>query len=192
MVEGRHEDQAVRRTTEAIHEELLALRCRRGDKAALEELVRTWEKRLFYFIRRMVDNEADAWDVLQQTWMRVLSGIGRLREPHSLGPWLYQIARNAALNHGEVNATYRRLLHDYPAAPVGDEDPIPREFENAERVHRGLLQLSLPHREVLTLFFLEDFSIEAIAQILGVPAGTVKSRLHHARKALRTVLEQEE
>ena len=60
----------MQRTAEAISEELLALRCRRGEKAALEELVRTWEKRLFYFIRRLVDNEADAWDVLQETWAR--------------------------------------------------------------------------------------------------------------------------
>jgi RNA polymerase sigma-70 factor (ECF subfamily) len=182
----------VRRTTEAIYEELLALRCQRGEKAALEELVRNWEKRLFYFIRRLVDNEADAWDVLQQTWVRVLSGIGRLREPHSLGPWLYQIARHAALSQGEVNANYRRLLHNYAAAPPADEDVGPEEFNNAERVHRGLLQLSLPHREVLTLFFLEAFSIEAIAQIVEVPPGTVKSRLYYAKKALRAALEKEE
>ena len=97
----------MQRTTEAIPEELLALRCRRGEKTALEELVRAWEKRLFYFIRRLVDNEADAWDVLQETWVRVLSGLGALREPRSLGPWLYRVARHAAFNHGQVRATYR-------------------------------------------------------------------------------------
>jgi RNA polymerase sigma factor (sigma-70 family) len=177
----------VQRTTEAVYEELLALRCRRGDKDALEELVRTREKRLFYFIRRLVDNEADAWDVLQQTWVRVLSGIGALREPGSLGPWLYRIARHAAFNHGQVGATYRQFLQDYPAAAPAGDDPASNEFENAEEVHHGLLKLSLPHREVLALFFLEDFSVEAIAQILDVPAGTVKSRLHHARRALRAV-----
>jgi RNA polymerase sigma-70 factor (ECF subfamily) len=172
--------------------ELLALRCRRGEKSALEELVRTWEKRLFYFIRRVVDNEADAWDVLQQTWMRVLSGIGALREPRSLGPWLYRIARHAAFKHGQVRATYHRLLQDYSATPPANDDPTREEFENAEQVHHGLLQLTLPHREVLTLFFLEDFSIEAIAEILDIPAGTVKSRLHHAKKALRAVLGKED
>ena len=182
----------MRRTTEAIHEELLALRCRRGEKAALEELIRTWEARLFYFIRRLVDNEADAWDVLQQTWVRVLSGIGALREPQSLGPWLYRIARHAAFNHGQVRATYRKLLEDYPAAPPAEDDPGSKDFENAEQIHHGLQQLPLPHREVLTLFFLEDFSIEAIAQILEIPSGTVKSRLHHAKKALRTVLGKED
>ena len=181
----------MQRTAEAIHEELLALRCRRSEKAALEELVRAWEKRLFYFIRRLVDNEADAWDVLQETWVRVLSGLGALREPRSLGPWLYRVARHAAFNHGQVRATYRRLLQDYPATAPANDDPAREEFENAEQVHHGLLRLSLPHREVLTLLFLEDFSIEAMAQVLDVPAGTVKSRLHHAKRALRAVLGKE-
>jgi RNA polymerase sigma-70 factor, ECF subfamily len=182
----------VRRTTEAIYEELLALRCRRGEKAALEELVRTWEKRLFYFIRRLVDDEQDAWDVLQQTWLRVLSGIGALREPRSLGAWLYRVARHAAFNHGQVRATYRRFLQEYQAAASADEAPELENIENAEQLHRGLLRLPVPHREVLTLFFLEDFSIDQIALILDIPSGTVKSRLHHAKKALRAVLEKEE
>jgi RNA polymerase sigma factor (sigma-70 family) len=182
----------VRRTKEAIYEELLALRCRRGEKAALDELVRTWEKRLFYFIRRLVDEEQDAWDVLQQTWLRVLSGIGALREPRRLGPWLYRVARHAAFNHGQVRATYRRFLTEYQAAASADEAPELENLENAEQLHRGLLRLPVPHREVLTLFFLEDFSIDQIAEILEVPSGTVKSRLHHAKKALRAVLEKEE
>lgn len=182
----------MRRTAEAIYEELLALRCRRGERAALEELVRTWEKRLFYFIRRLVENEADSWDVLQQTWVRVLSGIGALQEPRSLGPWLYRVARHAAFHYGQVRANYHRLLQDYPAAPPAEDDPARKDFENAEQVHHGLLQLPLPFREVLALFFLEDFSIEVIAQVLDIPAGTVKSRLHHAKKALRAVLGKED
>ena len=181
----------MRRTAEAIYQELLALRCRRGDKAALEELVRTWEKRLFYFVRRLVDAEPDAWDVLQQTWVRVLSGIGRLREPRSLGPWLYRVARHAAFDHGQVRKNYRQFLKDYQAAAPGEEAPEREEFETAEQLHRGLVQLHVPHREVLTLFYLEDFSIDEIAQVLEVPPGTVKSRLHHAKKALRVVLGKE-
>jgi RNA polymerase sigma-70 factor (ECF subfamily) len=182
----------VRRTAEAVYQELLVLRCRRGDKAALEELVRTWEKRLFYFIRRLVDDEQDAWDILQQTWLRVLSGIGAVREPASLGPWLYRVARHAAFNHGQVQATYRRFLKNYQATAPPDEAPGQEEFENAELLHRGLVQLPVPQREVLALFFLEDFSVDEVAQILDVPAGTVKSRLHYAKKALRDRLGKED
>jgi DNA-directed RNA polymerase specialized sigma24 family protein len=60
------------RDKDAVARELLALRCRRGDRAALEELIRTWERRLLYFIRRLVRDEVDAWDVLQKTWVRAI------------------------------------------------------------------------------------------------------------------------
>ncbi len=182
----------MQRTAETIYQELLALRCRRGEKAALEELVRTWEKRLLYFVRRLVDTEQDAWDVLQQTWLRVLSGIGALREPRSLGAWLYRVARHAAFDHGQVRANYRRFLENYQVTAPGEDAPDVKDFETAEELHRGLLHLPVPQREVLVLYFLEDFSIDEIAQIVDVPSGTVKSRLHHAKKALRAVLEKEE
>ena len=64
-------------------------------------------------------------------------------------------------------------------------------FEDAQQVHRGLSKLSLPHREALTLHFLEDLSVDEISQLLSVSPGTVKSRLHYAKRALRTILEEE-
>src|SRR5436305_8404135 len=120
--------QRMQRSVEAIYQELLAQRCRRGEKAALEELVRTWEKRLLYFIRRLVDEEQDAWDVLQQTWIRVLSGTGALREPRSLGPWLYRVARHAAFNHSQVRASYARFLKDYHAITTDGAAPDREDF----------------------------------------------------------------
>ncbi len=175
---------------ERIASELLALRCRRGDKAALRELVRTWEKRLFYYIRRLAPDEESAWDILQETWMRVLKGIGKLENPRSLGPWLYTIARRRIMDH--LRIAYADPAHE--AAEVEPEDipaPEPDDFD-AERVHGCLSQLSAPHREALTLHFLEDFSVEEIAGILDIPPGTVKSRLFHARRALRAVMERED
>ena len=65
-------------------------------------------------------------------------------------------------------------------------------FDDAEQVHYGLGRISLPHRDVLTLFFLQELSVEEIAQVLEVAAGTVKSRLYYAKKALKAVLEEEE
>ena len=64
-------------------------------------------------------------------------------------------------------------------------------FENAEQVHYGLDRISLPHREILTLFFLQDLTIEDIAVVLEIPAGTVKSRLYYAKRSLKAVLEKE-
>ena len=175
---------------ERIAAELLALRCRRGDEAALRELVRVWEKRLFYYIRRLVPAEEDAWDILQETWMRVLGGIGKLENPGSLAPWLYSIARRRIMDH--LRISYAEPAHENGGGEPAEDIPAsePDEFD-AERVHYGLARLSPANREALTLYFLEDFSIEEIAGILGIPAGTVKSRLFHAKRALRTVLDRE-
>jgi RNA polymerase sigma-70 factor (ECF subfamily) len=180
------------RDKDAVARELLALRCRRGDRAALEELIRTWEPRLLYFLRRLVRDEADARDVLQETWVRVLGGIGFLSDPRSLAPWLYRIARNVANSHARAREPPHESLEDHPDTNALDLTGGPLEFEDAEQVHRGLLSLSLPHREVLTLFFLEDLTVEQVATVLGVPPGTVKSRLHYAKRALRQVIAEEE
>ena len=179
------------RDKETVARELLAVRCRRGDRTALEELVRLWERRLLYFIRRIVRDDADSWDVLQKTWIKVLSGIGSLHDPKSLAPWLYRVSRNTALTYARLKPPACEPLGDDPVARNGHAADVQLRFENAEQVNRGLSTLSLAHREVLTLFFLDDLSTEEVATVLGVPSGTVRSRLHYAKIALRNVLEKE-
>jgi RNA polymerase sigma-70 factor (ECF subfamily) len=179
---------------EAIYYELLILRCRRQDGAAMEELIRHWERRLFYYIRRLADNEEDAWEILQQTWFKVIQKIDSLRQPRTLAVWLYQIARNTAINHLRDKIKKRHLLEDKKSeAPVNvEEDDNTFRFDDADRVHYGLGRLSLPYREVLTLHFLEELSIDQIAEIVNIQPGTVKSRLYYAKQALRAVLEKED
>src|SRR5207253_2913563 len=176
---------------DAVARELLAVRCHRGDRAALEELIRIWERPLLYYIRRLVRADDEAWDVLQKTWLRVLRGIGSLSDPRSLAPWLYRVARNTAFSHTHTREPMLESLADHADACLDNGTSERLEYENAEQVHRGLLALSLAHREVLTLFFLEDLSVEEVATILGVPQGTVKSRLHHAKRALHKVIAEE-
>ena len=169
----------------------MVVRCRLGRRDALEELVRTWEKRLFYYIRRLVDDEQEAWQILQETWVKILRDIKKLRVPRKLPGWLYRIARNTAISHLRTKYT-RQALVEQAANPRNIENSADNlAFENAEQVHYGLGRISLHHREVLTLLFLQDLSIEEIAGVLEVPLGTVKSRLSYAKQALRAVLEKE-
>src|SRR4029077_17341890 len=177
---------------DAVAHELLALRCRRGDRAALEELIRTWEPPLLYFIRRLVRDEADAFDVLQKSWVKILNGIGSLSDARSLAPWLYKVARNTALSHIRSREPSHESLDDHPSVFASDPADGQLEFTDAEQVHRGLLSLSLPHREVLTLFFLEEMSIAQVASVFGISPGTVKSRLHYAKRALRKAITEQE
>ncbi|MCK4905642.1 RNA polymerase sigma factor [bacterium] len=176
---------------EDIYYELLILRCKRGETAALEELIHNWERRLFYYVRRLVDNEQDAWDILQEMWLKVIGGIKLLREPRSLPAWLYRIARNTAMSHFRSQNKTSVSLNDNKNTSYVEENNEHFHFENAEQVHYGLTQISLPHREVLTLYFLQDLSLEEIAEVLEIPLGTIKSRLYYAKSALRTVLEEE-
>lgn len=171
-----------------IVSELLLIRYLRGDTSAFDELVKHWQGRLFYYVMRLVSDEEDAWDALQDTWIAVARNAGKLSKPHSLVPWLYKIARNKAIDRLKTRYDVQTVSMDCDdlAADSGLES-----FENAELVHEALEKLSLPHREVLTLYFLRDLTMEEISQVLAVASGTIKSRLHFAKKALRAVLEEE-
>jgi RNA polymerase sigma-70 factor (ECF subfamily) len=183
-------EQKVASRKQLLENKLIVLRCRRGEEPAFEELIDRWERPLFYYIRRLVDSEEEAWDVLQDTWLSVIRGIRQLREPAALPAWLYRIARNTAVSHLRKTPRFESLSTDEGEEDVPDDTPNVAVSElQAEDVHRALRTLSLPHREVLTLRFLEDFSLAEIGEITGAPLGTVKSRLFHAKRALREAVE---
>lgn len=172
--------------------ELMLVRYRRGDASALGELIEHWEDRLFYYIKRLVSDEDDAWDALQNTWLALVRSIDKLREPRDLALWLYKTARHKAMDGLRERYRDRAVLAECEEITEVEERAETFTFEDAQQVHHALAKISLPHREVLTLFFLQDLSILEIAAVLGVAIGTVKSRLHFARKALRAVIEAEE
>ena len=178
---------------EALYQELLVVRCQLGERGALEELVGRWERPLLFYVRRLVPDGRDPLHVMQEVWVKVLGGIASLRDPARLAPWLYTLARNAVMDH--LRDQYRR---GPPVEPDRAEDEAATAddgmawFVAAEQVHYGLSRVSVVDREVLTLYFRADLSVDDIAGVLRVPPGTVKSRLFHARKNLRGVLQPEE
>ncbi len=178
------------RNKELVELDWLLLRARRGNAEAIERLVRRFERSLFYYIRRLAGNDSDAWDALQRTWIRVLAGIGGVRDAGALKTWMYRVARHTTLNQIRGHQRYRKVLREKADEPSPDVEPALFTAENAEEVHRALEKLELPYREALTLFFLEDLSVREIADVIEIPEGTVKWRLHEARKKLREILEQ--
>jgi RNA polymerase sigma-70 factor (ECF subfamily) len=175
-----------------IYLELLVLRCQQGDRQALEELVRHFEKRLYYYIHRLVDDEHDVWNILQDTWLKVIRSMGHLRQPNLITVWLYSIARHTIVDYRRgkyaqaVNFGMQELTVDIP------ENASQPEFDNVGLVHHAMQFLSAPHREVLTLHFLEEMPLEAIAAIMGVSVGTIKSRLFYAKQKLKEIIERED
>jgi RNA polymerase sigma-70 factor (ECF subfamily) len=166
---------------------ILVTRCQRGDREAFAGIVRLWERPLFYYLRRLAPSEADAWDLLQDTWLRVFRAIKTLRDPRTLPAFLYTIARNVALARLCLRPEPEQQ-QAFDLQTGGGLDCAFLAFDDAERVHHALDRLPLAQREALTLYFLEDLSIDEIAGVLGVPAGTVKSRLHYGKQAIRNIL----
>ena len=175
----------------AIYDRLLVVRCQLGERRAIEELVRRWERPLLFYVRRLIPAEADALAVMQEVWVKVLTRLSSLRDPGRLAPWLYTLARNTLMDHLRDRYAREQLLAAQRDATGGDEPAVEDDtgwFVAAEEVHFGLSRVSVVDREVLTLYFLDDLSIDDIAGVLRIPPGTVKSRLFHARNALRDVL----
>ena len=161
----------------------LVLLAQQGDGEAFRSLVERYDRRLLYFIRRILDESEEAFDVLQEVWLRVHRDLGSLRSPHAFRVWLYRLAHDRAISAMRRN---RRAipLEDLPPSEVPAADLPDSIFEAADLVHVALTSLSLDHRRVLTLRFLEGMSIQEIAAVMQCGAGTVKSRLHYAKAAL--------
>lgn len=176
----------------ALELELLALRCQRGERAAWALLVAQFERPLLYYLRRMLRSEDEAWSVLQDTWVRVFTSLGTLEDPRKLAAWVYGIARRALA--GRISHSARESAAEVQLEELIDEAAHADEWfataHDVERVHSALGQLPPAHREVLVLFFLEDLGVDAIAEVLEIPLGTVKSRLHHAKRSIARQLRQ--
>jgi len=169
--------------------ELLVVRWKRGDQSAFTSIVQMWERPLFYYLRRLAPSEADVWDLLQETWLKVFRSLGTLRDPRALPAFLYTTARNTAISRlrNKEFEEEKAIPSDETLESSTDERVV---FDNAEEVHHALDQLPLPQREALTLYYLQDLSLEEIAALIAVPLGTVKSRLHYGKAALRKILLQ--
>jgi RNA polymerase sigma-70 factor (ECF subfamily) len=171
---------------ERVYRSVLVVRCQAGDRAAFEELIELYQARLRYFLARMVGDDHAADDLLQEVWFEVYRGVARLADPGAFPAWLYRIDRHRVL--GELRKRHRPFssLKGIDLAKDGDDN---YPTEDVEYVHAALGQLAPEHREVLLLRFFEGMAYEDIARVTGCHLGTVRSRLHYAKRALRRVME---
>jgi RNA polymerase sigma-70 factor, ECF subfamily len=176
---------------ERTRDELLAMRCQLGEPLAFQELVETMERRLFYYIRRFLDDDDEAADVLQEVWLTVFQKVRRLKDAGALRPWIYRIAHDRAISRFRHNQ--KEPAVDAGPLEAAAEEAVEPDWDrlDARRVHEALGDLSATHREALVLYFIEGMTYDEIAQVTGASLGLVKSRLHYAKKSLRAWLESE-
>ena len=178
-------------------EKELVRAAQRGDDSAFEELVRTYEKRVYHLALRMCGNVDDAYEVAQEAFLSAWKGMRFFRGDSSFSTWLYRLTSNAAIDF----LRRQRRQGGSDGVSLDDEDtflevadPAPSPHQQAERLElrdalaRGLGALSPEHRQVLLLRELQGLTYEEIATALELDLGTVKSRIARAREKLRKYL----
>jgi len=177
----------------------LIVRWQAGDEAAFEELIRRHESRVYRLLYRMMGNKEDAEDLTQETFLSLHRHGHRFRAEARFSTFVYRVAANAALNrrrtYGRSRARVDKLKtrndagDDLPSAPRNPEDAA-LGSELTGHVKEALDTLSPSLRMPVILYDIEGLAYGEIAKVLGIAEGTVKSRIHRARQALREQLRE--
>lgn len=171
----------------------------RGNSAAFGQLVRRYQDRLYSTVYRIVHSADDAQDVVQEAFLHAFQSLDSFKGDSQFFTWLCRIAMNSAISLRRkkrivvpIEASSPDGMGIDPADPSESADPgyEMARAEQGRRIHRALGQLSNEHRAVLVMKDMEDMKYEEMAELLGVPIGTIRSRLHRARLELRAILQE--
>lgn len=181
--------------TSGIAEDAARLRAvAQGDMHALEVLFRKYQASVYQTALGVTRDPQVAEEVLQDTFFRLYRYAGRLDGSMPLAPWLYRVSINLCYNRLKSLKAWTDSFHELAERLFSPNSASPEQTaernELQELVQTALSALDPKHRAVLVLYYLHDYAVHEIAEITGVPEGTVKSRLFHARKLLRQHLEQ--
>src|SRR5262245_27678770 len=178
----------------AEREHLPVQQARAGESQAWDVLFRRYQLPLYVYVFELVHDEQTSLDVVQETFINAVRHIGSLRHDDRFGSWLFGIAHQKCVQQWRKRNREETLLGEFAEAPPDFEDDpsdlLIRQEQEAEFMEL-LNSLPLPQRSVLLLHFVENFSLEEIAGITGANLGTVKSRMHYAKKALRKLIEKD-
>ncbi len=172
-------------------EQELIRRLKTGDVDALGELMDCHGENLMRYLHAILGRKEMAEDVFQDTWLRVMQKAGSFRTGNPVAPWLFRIARNHAYDMLRRDRNRWLSLNDgmgvSATAEEADAQGFSEQYERRELVERLLPKLDPGFREILWLRFFHDESYDSLAKILGIPIGTVKSRLRRALDQLASV-----
>ncbi len=164
--------------SEQVIDEILVMDSQTGSAQAMELLVARWHKRLWRHAQHLVGDTEAAWDVTQQSWLAIIKGLGKLQDPACFRSWAYRITTNLSVDWIRKQQRMRhgtlQDIQDYAQASPGDSG-----------VQELVEKLGLKSRVVLSLYYFEQLSVNEISMTLKIPQGTVKSRLHTAKKELK-------
>jgi RNA polymerase sigma factor (sigma-70 family) len=169
-----------------VFDEYLAVLAQGGSRDAMDQLARRWTPRLVRYASRMLGTAHGARDVVQETWIGVMRGFPRLGDSSQFAAWIYSIAHRKCID-AIRSAQRSRRLHERAQTEslVSNADGVACTEASQDDLPAAIASLSEDQRAVVHLFYGEDLNVNDIATVLAIPAGTVKSRLFHAREILK-------
>jgi RNA polymerase sigma-70 factor (ECF subfamily) len=175
----------------ASSDEALILRIANGDRMAMQVLFARHQVKVFRFVLRLIGNEAAAEDVISEVFLDVWRNAGRFEARSSVSTWLLAIARNKA--YSALRRPRSEELDEAKAETIedtGDDPEVAAQKRDKSELLRDCIQrLSVDHREVIDLVYYHEKTIEEVAEIVGIPENTVKTRMFYARRKLSEMLQ---
>lgn len=176
------------RSRERAVDEMLVLAAQARQVEAFEHLAARWHPRLLRHAWRLTRDPEGAQEVVQEAWVGIARGLSRLRDPAGFGSWALRIT---ACRCADWIARRRRMRQQSAELDAASALASPTDVcgDNLARVRGALRRLDAERQALMAMFYVEGLSVAEIAQVLDIPAGTVKSRLYDAREQLRATLE---
>lgn len=173
-----------------ILDEYLVVSAKGGDRSAFAHLVRRWQKKLMAHAWRLTGDQEAAQDAVQTGWGEIVRGLSRLQDERAFPAWAYRIVSRACARQIDRKVRQRDLTEALAREPA-PEPPDGDAGLEGDRLRAAIRALSPEHRAAVALFHFEEMSVAEVAVALDVPAGTIKTRLMHARRKLRVALKGE-
>jgi RNA polymerase sigma-70 factor (ECF subfamily) len=179
------------RQADRVLDEYLVVATAAGDRAAGELLVRRWQSKLVGHAYRLTGDKEAARDAVQTAWSEIMRGLGRLHDERAFPAWAFRIVSRTCAKQVQQSIRIRALTHAMLIETPEVTSCDPHNEVDADRLRAAVRTLPVEQRAAVALFYFEELSVAEVAVALDVPSGTVKTRLLHARRKLRAVLEGE-
>jgi RNA polymerase sigma-70 factor (ECF subfamily) len=176
--------------SQRVVEEYLVMLARGGSRDAFDELVRAFTPRLARFVARTLGASDGVRDVVQESWLAAVRGLRGLDDPARFQGWLYGIARRKCVDAIRGAQRARRLAESAREEVLATEHAnlADRARQSERDLSTAIAGLNAEQREIVTLYYGDGLDVDELAVVLDVPVGTVKSRLFHARQAIKKLV----
>ncbi|MFC7062955.1 RNA polymerase sigma factor SigW [Halobacillus seohaensis] len=169
---------------------------KKGDQSAFEDVVSFYQNKVYHICYRMIGNSYEAEDLAQEAFIRAYTNIASFDENRKFSTWLYRIATNLTIDRirkrkpdyyldAEIKGTDGLDMYSQLAVDQALPEEEVESLELQTHIHREILALPPKYRSVIVLRYLDELALQEISEVLDIPIGTVKTRVHRGREALR-------